>query len=276
MNEARQFTDHRGFSPRFHRLIRLFPIPAGVGALALIVIHAWIMKTTGDQMVSLSWPANILIVLSALCVSLLAVDRNRFTRVIRETDPVAPHPGLNPGRYLTVLVATMIVGLAATIVIYYRFIPGMLIYLVMQVLLITAFSGIVHLEPKDFLKPPLRTASIFCIVSWAVIGPAIFMLFVYGGSHALIVVPYVTALVLMALAASLGLAYTGRPPAFRMITFIGALSFVFSDTLIGHSVYMNPESGLEFLIAPTYVLAIFLISHAPLAMKPSENDAGSK
>lgn len=275
MNEYRQFTDHRGTSPRFRRWIRLIPIPAGAGALVLIVIHAWIRKTTGDQVVSLSWPANILIVLSALCVSFLAVDRHRFTRVIRETDPVAPSPELNPGRYLTLLSAAMIVGLAATIVIYFRFIPGMLIYLVMQVLLITAFSGIVHLAPKDFLKPPVRTASIFCVVSWAVIGPMMFLAFVYGVSHALIVIPYVTVLVLMALAASLGLAYTGRPIVFRMMTFIGALSFVFSDTLIGHSVYMNPESGLEFLIAPTYVLAIFLISHAPLAMKPPEKNAGS-
>ena len=272
MSNTRQPTDHRGASPRFRRCVRFIPIPAGVCALALIVIHAWIKKTTGDQAVLLSWPANILIVLSALCVSHIIIDRNQFTRIIRKTDPTAPPTHLTAGRYLTFLSAAMIVGLAATIVIYYWFIPGMLIYLIMQILLITAFSGIIHLSPKRLLASPVRIVSISFVVLWAVIGPATFLAFVYGGNQALIVIPYVTVLVLMALTASLGLAYAKRSLAFRMMTFIGALLFVFSDTLIGHSAYMNPKSGLDFLIAPTYVLAILLISHAPLMIRFPEKD----
>jgi len=257
----------RGKSPRSRRFIRLFPAPAGVIALVLIFIHAWVKKTTGDQVIALSWPANILVVLSCLCICFRIVDRDRFLFAVRESDPAASPSSLSAGRYLTFLAAAMVVGLAATIVIYYRFIPGMMIYLVMQALLITAFSGIVHLSPKRFLKPPPRTVSLFSIVSWAIIGPTVFFAFVYGTPESVIVVPYVTALVIMALTASLGLAYTKRPLAFRLMTFLGAVSFVFSDTLIGHSVYKNPDSDLVYLIAPTYVLAILLISHAPLMLK---------
>jgi hypothetical protein len=265
----------RGDSLRSLRCIRLIPAPAAALALVLILIHAGIMRTTGEQVVALSWPANILVVISSLCICFRIVDRNRFLRAIRETDPTASPSQLAAWRYLTGLAAAMVVGLAATIVIYYRFIPGMLIYLVMQVLLISAFSGILHLSPKRFFVSSLRMVSLFFIILWAIIGPTVFFAFVYGGPESVIVIPYVTALVLMALAASLGLAYTKRPPAFRLMTFLGALSFVFSDTLIGHSAYMNPDSGLSFLIAPTYVLAILLISHAPLVMEYAQGDSTS-
>jgi len=45
---------------------------------------------------------------------------------------------------------------------------------------------------------------------------------------------------------------------------MGATSFVFSDALIGHMVFVNPETPLVFLISPTYVLAIILLSQAAL------------
>jgi hypothetical protein len=45
---------------------------------------------------------------------------------------------------------------------------------------------------------------------------------------------------------------------------MGAASFVFSDAIIGHIVFVNPETPLIFLISPTYVLAIILLSQAAL------------
>jgi len=55
-----------------------------------------------------------------------------------------------------------------------------------------------------------------------------------------------------------------RPLPFRLSAALGATSFVFSDALIGHMVFVNPETPLVFLISPTYVLAIILLSQAAL------------
>ena len=76
---------------------------------------------------------------------------------------------------------------------------------------------------------------------------------------------YVAALGLMAAVVWLGLGYGKRPLSFRILAAVGAASFVFSDSLIGHMVFVNPDTPLQMLISPTYVLAIILLSHALLA-----------
>ena len=81
---------------------------------------------------------------------------------------------------------------------------------------------------------------------------------------AFIVAPYVAALGLMVLVVWLGLAYRQRPLLFRVAAALGAASLVFSDALIGQMVFVDPETPLIFLILPTYVLAIILLSESLL------------
>jgi hypothetical protein len=139
------------------------------------------------------------------------------------------------------------------------------IYLIMQVCLIGMFSGLVHLRPRVIratvgLGRPFLIAALF----WLIITPLVFVVFVYREPDSLIVAPYVAALGLMALVVYVGLGYGQRPLPFRVLPALGATSFVFSDALIGHMAFVNPDTSLQVLISPTYILAIILLSHAVL------------
>jgi len=159
----------------------------------------------------------------------------------------------------------MVVGLVATVAITWNFYLGAGIYLVMHLCLMAAFSGILHLQPRRVWRSVvLRRPSLLTSSFWLIVTPLVYVLFVYNGPLTLIVAPYVAALGLMALVVWLGLAYRQRPLLFRVAAALGAASFVFSDALIGHMVFVDPETPLVFLISPTYVLAIILLSQSLL------------
>jgi hypothetical protein len=194
-----------------------------------------------------------------------SVDEARLAAAVESSNPVSA-AALQPRRYLNWLVAAMVVGLIATVVIQSNFFLGAGIYLLMQICLIITFSGILHLNPRRILNSPeLKRPSLITTLFWLIVTPLIFVFFVYRGPFSLVVAPYVAALGLMATVVWLGLAYGKRPLSFRVLAAIGAASFVFSDSLIGHMVFVNQDTPLQMLISPTYVLAIILLSHALLA-----------
>jgi hypothetical protein len=207
----------------------------------------------------------VLVLLSTLLLRFWSVDEGRFTAAVESSNPV-PAVSLHPRRYLNWLVAAMAVGLIATVVIQSNFFLGAGIYLLMQICFIITFSGILHLHPRRILESPeLKRPSLITTLFWLIVTPLIFVFFVYNGPFSLVVAPYVAALGLMAAVVWLGLGYGERPLSFRVLAAFGAASFVFSDSLIGHMVFVNPDTSLQMLISPTYVLAIILLSHALLA-----------
>jgi len=96
----------------------------------------------------------------------------------------------------------------------------------------------------------------------------IFFGFVYGSSDAVIVIPYLLAIGAMVFYSWFGLGFTQRSWIFRLMIIFASGLFVFSDALIGNSRYgQTPLTDLFFLINPTYVLNIFLMSQAVLFLK---------
>jgi len=238
----------------------------GFSILAFVVILTAenIRIRTGERPLPIAWSASGIVLVAVVVLRWWTVDEGRFETAVQTTNPLPDKP-LHPRRYLNMLVAAMAVGLVATIVITQNFYLGAGTYLIMHLCLMAAFSGILHLQPRRIwrsveLRRPLLATSSF----WLLITPLVYILFVYNGPPTLIVAPYVAALGLMALVVWLGLAYRRRPLLFRALAALGAASFVFSDALIGHMVFVNPETPLVFLISPTYVLAIILLSQALL------------
>lgn len=234
-------------------------------AFAIILIAEAVHIQTGERLLPLAWTASVVVLISTVLWRFWAIDESHWANLIQNTNTVDAAP-LSPRRYLNMMVLAMLVGLVATVTIYQNFFLGAGVYFLMQLCLIAAYSGILHLSPRKIgAAAKLRQQSLLIGLFWLVITPLVFVLFVYDGNRSLIVAPYVMALGVMAAVVSLGLAYGKRPFRFRALATLGASLFFFSDAIIGHTVFVNPNTSWIYLISPTYVLAIILLSHASLA-----------
>lgn len=251
-----------------------FTLPFSFGILGLIAIATSkiIELSTGTKIHQIAWLASAFILTSTLIIRFYTLDAKSFDDLIQETNPLKDKP-LPSSRYIKWFTIALVIGLGATITIHFHFIFGMLAYLLMQIALMIAFSGIIHMNPKITLKSEkFRKMTLISMVFWVVLIVFVYVFFVYSGSDSLIVIPYVMALGTMAHFTWNGLAYTGRSIIFRAMLVAGSFIFVFSDALIGNNVYGvdKVSENLYHTIDITYVLNIFLLTQAVLFLKKKE------
>lgn len=253
-------------------LSKRFVIPFLMGSLGFltILLSEYIVFDQGSKIVEVTWLASLFIVISTLVIRFYSVDGSHVDQIMKETNPLKSIE-LNPQRYLNWMVVSMIVGFVATVTIAFDFVIGMLVYLVMQGCLVISFSGIITLNPLKFrTNSGIFRKVLFFVVFWIILIPAIFFILVFNGPDSLIVVPYVIAIGIMACISWFGLVYNRRSQLFRWLIVIATGLFVFSDSLIGNSRYGTIEISLNFLIDITYVLNIFLLSHAILFLRSAQ------
>jgi hypothetical protein len=230
----------------------------------MILISEVINQIQGSKILIIAWLASLLVTVSTFIIRFYSIDSENFKEIIQKTNPVENRQ-LKPLRFLNWNLIAMIVGLVATIVIAYDFIIGMIIYLLMQISLIIAFSGIIVISPSTQLNhPKLRKIFLISIIFWIVFIPLIFFIFVWNGTESLVVVPYVVVIGSMACISWFGVAYNHRSKLFRYFIVIASGLFVFSDLLIGNARYGMIRIDIYLLIDITYVLNILLMSHAQL------------
>ncbi|MFX1428413.1 MAG: lysoplasmalogenase family protein [Promethearchaeota archaeon] len=243
---------------------RILPIILGISSFVMILISEIINQIQGSKILIIAWFASILITISTCVIRFYSIDSKNFEEIIQKTNPVE-NSQLNPLRFLNWMIIAMIVGLIATILIAYNFIIGMIIYLLMQISLIIAFSGIIIISPSAQLNnPKLRKVFLISIIFWIIFIPLVFFILVWNGTESLIVVPYVVAIGSMACISWFGVGYNQRSKIFRYFIVIASSLFVFSDLLIGNARYGIIRIKIYLLIDITYVLNILLMSHAQL------------
>lgn len=243
------------------------PIILGSAGFLTILTSELIVLIHGSKIVQVSWLASALIMVSAFVIRFYSINLERFDQIIQSTNPL-DDTGLSSSRFLNWIVIAMVIGLIASVTIAFDFILGMLIYLLMHICLIISFSGIISINPSALLTDSnLRRCFIISFVFWTIAIPVIYFVLVYNGTESLVVVPYVIAIGTMACISWFGVGYNQRSRTFRWIIVIAALLFVFSDTLIGNARYGSFRLELNQLIDVTYVLNIFLMSHAVLFIK---------
>lgn len=245
----------------------ILPIILGISGFVLILISEIINQIQGSKILIIAWSASILITISTFIIRFYSIDSKRFEEIIQNTNPIENRQ-LHPQRFLNWIVIAMVIGLTATIVIAYNFIFGMLVYLLMQISLIIAFSGIIFIGPSAQLNhPKIRRIFLISIIFWSIFVPAVFFLLVYNGTESLIVIPYVIALGSMACISWFGLGYNQRSKLFRYFIVIASGLFVFSDLLIGNERYGLFRIEIYLLIDITYVLNILLMPLAQLFLR---------
>jgi hypothetical protein len=249
-----------------------FLIPFILGSLGFltILLSEYIVLDQGSKIVQVTWLASLFIVISTLIIRFYSVDGNRVDQIMNETNQLKSIE-LKSQRYVNWMVISMIVGFVATVTIAFDFVVGMLVYLVMQVCLVVSFSGIITINPLKYrTNSNLSRKVLFFVIFWIILIPAIYIFLVFNGPDSLIVVPYVIAIGIMACISWFGLVYDQRSRLFRWLIVIATGLFVFSDSLIGNSRYGTIEISLNYLIDITYVLNIFLLSHAILFLRGAQ------
>lgn len=251
-----------------------FILPFSFGILALIAISTSkiIELSTGTKIHQIPWLASTLIMISTLIIKFYSLDFDKFDKIIQDTNPLKDRP-LKTSKFPNFLALAMVIGLGATIALRSNFELGMGVYLLMQISLIIALSGIYHINPKITLRTPeLSKMAKISIIFWILLIAIIYTVLVYSGGESLIVIPYVVALGTMAHFTWYGLSYAGRSKLFNFMLILGSFIFVFSDSLIGNYVFGREKvnENLFYLIDITYILNIFLISQAVLFLNGDE------
>ena len=243
-------------------LLIFLPIVAFTGS----IIQQVVVIIKGTNPLWIGYIASILITLGAFLFRYVYADIIQWSKSLQESGGSTDNQ-LNPRRFFNVLPYAMLVGVGATIAIHQEFIIGMGLYFVMQILLIIAFSGIIDLRFRMLFSKENRVVNILIIGFWMVYMLTVFPFLILPGLldepvMAILVSFYVLSLIIMGVVAFLQLPYHKRSLGLRIGMAFGATSFIFSDTLIGYTAFVQDFMNSSVLIQPTYVLAIALISAA--------------
>ncbi|NHI92955.1 MAG: hypothetical protein EAX96_10675 [Candidatus Lokiarchaeota archaeon] len=227
--------------------------------------------------------SSILLSICALIIRLWVVDVDKFYSIINETDKYSSQIGdLKPKRYLNLMPIAMITCTIADAVLPFSFIIGMLVFLTAHVILIIAFSGIIHVQPRLILSETfsdlksfnLRTIfseqdgnnyliSFLTIMAVAILS-YIFLIFNPNDFMTIVIIPYVIIISFMVFISMIGINYTKRRKKFRYMLALGSSFFMLSDLILAINKFTIPIYGATFIIISTYLIANFLLQSASI------------
>lgn len=251
----------------------------GTVALLLSAIQQ-IIFFTYKFIIYFGFVADVIITICAIIIRFKVISVEDIKEMIKETDILKDYNfrQLNPSRFLNGMVIAIIIGTIASITIHYHNVLGVILYLIMQIIHIWAFSGIVHFKPKALFGKMAGSVRKFALVSticFAIISLILYfsMIFPGWGWYAIAVLPYIIILIFMTLSTYWALGYTERPIKFRLMLCLGASLFFFSDLMIGYSTFTNPFYLAPLFIFPAWVGAIFFMQFAVLELKIQSKDS---
>jgi hypothetical protein len=154
------------------------------------------------------------------------------------------------------------------------FVVGMLTFLVAQVLLIIAYSGIINFNPRLIFSNQTKRLAIISTIIWVAIPCLLYFFLIFNPEDimTLIVIPYVIVICIMGWLTYIAFGYSDRSIMFRLMLAGGASWFFISDALLAigrfNSEITIPMSALT--VGTTYLLAVFLLQYAVLFSSSTE------
>ncbi|MHA2295413.1 MAG: lysoplasmalogenase family protein [Candidatus Hodarchaeales archaeon] len=246
---------------KMHLLVYLLAILTLIcGTLSLVI-----NSLTTDETFPLFFSASLLLSLAALVMRFLVIDPEKFFSVIHETDIYDSNQQvLKPSRFFNLMPLAMITCSIADYLMTVDFIFGMLAFLVAQLMYITAYSGIVHLDPRILFNEKSRILTIVSTIVWFLIAIIIYIPFIYSPENiiTLAVIPYVFVLIVMVIITFIALGYSSRSLMFRLMLCGGGVFFVISDSILAINKFNSTISIPSMLVGPTYLLAVFMLQYA--------------
>ncbi|MHA1730171.1 MAG: lysoplasmalogenase family protein [Promethearchaeota archaeon] len=245
----------------------------------LIALAVIILEITRIVVLSNAALANIIRYIESILVSVAAVlirlflDPEKTISAIRETDieKESFKSGLNASRFLNIMPIAMIVCTTADFILgEVDFLFGLITFLVAQVLLMVAFSGLIHY--RNIFTGKIKVLAIISTIVLVSIFLTIYITVIYSVEDTLtiIVIPYLFCILIMCVSTFFALGYKGRDIIFRVMLCIGGISFLISDTILGIRLFMDKSHFITPINIPdvwvllTYNIAIFCLQYAVL------------
>lgn len=242
---------------------------SGVISFVMIIIHEAVRHVTGSPIMIIDWAANVLIVATSLYIR-FHIDETRYIQAV--TEAVPEERPIYPLRFINFMPAAMFFGLAAEITLHYYFIPGMLLYLAMQALLIISLTGILPLQFEDYRSGPSAWYYRAVTVLWLVMPILLFFCIIYNELKSLVVIPYILFLSVMTIMAYLAFTCSTRPMLFRLAPVIASTSFIVSDLFVGYVAFNRSENNYYIIISMTYIITVLLFNSMILFLKTKRGE----
>lgn len=208
--------------------------------------------------------SSLLITIMALFLRFFVIDTDKFSLFIKNSDLTEISSELNPERFLNFMPIAMILCTIADLLIYFDFIFGALTFLFAQIVYIIAYSGIIHLHPRNLFNQKNLKKNSTIIIIWIIIILILYFLFIFEPSDflTLLVLPYIVFIGIMLIITYLGGYYRNRSIRFRISLILGSTFFLISDTILGYNKFKTSFQLAGILIGLTYLLGIFFLQLA--------------
>jgi len=251
----------------------------GLGVVILEIFRIMIVATdllTDPDLFNTSlsnvirYSESILVSLGAISIR-ISMDTEIVKAIILETDieEESSEKRLNSSLFINLMPIAMIICTVSDFILgeIDPEVIGIGSFLIAQVLLIIAFSGLIH-----YIKAFTGKIQILAIISTLVLVVTTFVfyfLLIFSAEDMLsmIVIVYMLCILIMCLGTYFNLGYVGRDIKFRLMLCIGGTSFLISDTIIGINMFNDhiPVPGVWVLL--TYIIANLCLQYAVLFLR---------
>ena len=221
--------------------------------------------------------ANVIRYIESIIVSVAAIlirfsmDSEKIISIIQETDIEKETftKDLNPSRFLNLM------PIAAVICTISDFILGEIepdiigigTFLIAQILLIAAFSGLIHY--KSIFKGKIKRLALISTVTLVSLVTILYFILIFSVDDviSMIVFLYMICILVMTIGTYFNLGYTKRNIKFRIMLCVGGTSFLISDALVGINMFNDPNPIPGVWVLLTYNIAIFCLQYAVLFLR---------
>jgi hypothetical protein len=242
-------------------------------ALAIIILEITriIVLANNSTLANMIRYTESIIVSAAAILIRFSLDSEKIKSIIQETDIEKEtfKKELKASRFLNLMpIAALICALSDFILGEIQpDVIGIGTFLIAQIMLIGAFSGLIHY--KSIITGKTKQLALISTIILVSLVSIMYFLLIFSVEDVLsmIVFLYMICILIMTLATYFNLGYTGRDIKFRIMLCVGGTSFLISDAFLGINMFNNPNPIPGVWILLTYNLAIFCLQYAVLFLR---------
>ena len=221
--------------------------------------------------------ANVIRYTESILASVAAIlirfslDSEKIISIIHETDIEKGTfaQDLNASRFLNLMPIAAIICTISDFILgeIEPDIIGIGTFLIAQIMLIVAFSGLIHY--KSIFRGKITRLAIVSTVTLVSLVSILYFILIFSLDNPLsmIVSLYMICILIMTIGTYFNLGYTQRDIKFRIMLCLGGSSFLISDALLGINMFNNPNPIPGVWILLTYNIAIFCLQYAVLFLR---------
>ncbi len=247
--------------------IRYFVYGIGITAIFTQLLRFSIfVLTNSDPLEYIFLLLSISISGAALVIRYWVIDFEKVSTALESTKR-------DYKRFLNFMPIAMLICTLADFAIKVDFIAGMLLFLVAQITYVSAYTGIISLNPKSLFQKDTRNWNLLVTVIWVIVPSITYFFLIFNPEDfvTLAVIPYVLVLSLMGLTTFFILNLQEITARFRFLLAGGGMMFFISDAILAINKFNTNIDPTGQWIGLTYLMALILLQYAVLFLRTPDN-----